>query len=44
MGLAVAIPAVMSYNAYVNRLDLFTGELEGFGRELIATLAREGKL
>lgn len=44
MGLAVAIPAVIAYNILVNRLGLFAGELEGFGRELIATMAREGRL
>jgi biopolymer transport protein TolQ len=44
VGLAVAIPSVMAYNAYVSRLGLFAGELEGFGRELIATMAREGRL
>jgi biopolymer transport protein TolQ len=43
-GLAVAVPAVMSYNAYVNRLGLFAGELEGFAQEIIGTLAREGRL
>ncbi len=43
-GLAVAVPAVMSYNLYVNRLGLFAGELEGFAQEIIGTLAREGRL
>jgi biopolymer transport protein TolQ len=43
-GLAVAVPAVMSYNLYVNRLGLFAGELEGFGQEIIGTLAREGRI
>ena len=43
-GLAVAVPAVMSYNAYVNRLGLFAGELEGFAQEIIGSLAREGRL
>ena len=43
-GLAVAVPAVMAYNAYVNRLGLFAGELEGFAQEIIGTLAREGRL
>lgn len=41
-GLAAAIPAVIAYNIYVNRVRLFTGELEGFGHELIGTMAREG--
>jgi biopolymer transport protein TolQ len=40
-GLAAAIPAVMAYNIYVNRVRLFTGELEGFAHELIGTMARE---
>lgn len=44
MGLAVAIPAVIAYNIFVSRLGLFAGELEGFSRELIATMAREGRL
>ena len=43
-GLAAAIPAVMAYNIYVNRVRLFTGELEGFAHELIGTMAREGLL
>jgi biopolymer transport protein TolQ len=43
-GLAVAVPSVMAYNLFVNRLGLFAGELEGFAQEIIATLAREGRL
>ena len=43
-GLAVAVPAVMSYNLYVSRLGLFAGELEGFAQEIIGTLAREGRI
>jgi biopolymer transport protein TolQ len=41
-GLATAIPAVIAYNLYVNRVRLFSGELEGFAGELIGTMAREG--
>jgi biopolymer transport protein TolQ len=41
-GLAVAIPAVIAYNYYVSRLNLVSGELEGFSSEFIGTLAREG--
>jgi biopolymer transport protein TolQ len=41
-GLAAAIPAVITYNLYVNRVRLFAGELEGFANELIGTMAREG--
>ena len=43
-GLAVAIPAVIGYNYFANRLGLFAGELEGFGHEFIGALAREGKI
>jgi biopolymer transport protein TolQ len=43
-GLAAAIPAVMAYNLFVNRIRLFTGELEGFANELIGSMAREGLL
>jgi len=43
-GLAVAIPAVIAYNFFVNRLGLFAGELEGFAQEIVGTLAREGRL
>ena len=43
-GLAVAVPSVMAYNIFVNRLGLFAGELEGFGQEIIGSLAREGRL
>jgi biopolymer transport protein TolQ len=41
-GLLAAIPAVIAYNMYVNRVRLFAGELEGFANELIGTMAREG--
>lgn len=43
-GLAVAVPSVMAYNIFVNRLGLFAGELEGFAQEIIGSLAREGRL
>ena len=43
-GLAVAIPAVIAYNHFANKLDLFTGELEGFSSEFIGALAREGRV
>jgi biopolymer transport protein TolQ len=41
-GLAAAIPAVIAYNVFVNKLGVFAGELEGFANELIGTMAREG--
>lgn len=44
VGLAVAIPAVIFYNYFVARLNLVTGELEGFSSEFIGTLAREGRV
>jgi biopolymer transport protein TolQ len=44
VGLAVAIPAVIGYNYYVGRLNVVTGELEGFSSEFIGTLAREGRV
>jgi biopolymer transport protein TolQ len=44
VGLAVAIPAVIAYNHFVARLNLVTGEMEGFSSEFIGTLAREGKV
>jgi biopolymer transport protein TolQ len=43
-GLATAIPAVMAYNAYVNRIGLFAGEMEGFANEVVGSMAREGLL
>jgi len=43
-GLFVAIPAVIGYNHFVGRLNLVTGELEGFSSEFIGTLAREGRV
>ncbi len=43
-GLAVAIPAVIAYNIFSARQNFVAGELEGFARELIATLAREGHI
>lgn len=44
VGLAVAIPAVIGYNYFVGRLNLVSGELEGFSAEFIGTLAREGRV
>ena len=43
-GLVVAIPAVFGYNHFVSRLNLVSGELEGFSSEFIGTLAREGRI
>jgi len=43
-GLSVAIPSVIAYNHFVARLDLVSGELEGFSSEFIGTLAREGRV
>jgi biopolymer transport protein TolQ len=43
-GLAVAIPAVIAYNIFSARQNFIAGELEGFARELIASLAREGHI
>ena len=43
-GLAVAIPAVIAYNHFVARLNLVSGELDGFSSEFIGTLAREGRV
>lgn len=43
-GLAVAIPAVIAYNHFVARLNLVSGELEGFSSEFIGSLAREGRV
>jgi len=43
-GLGAAIPAVIAYNLFVNRLGLFAGELEGFANEMVGTMAREGML
>lgn len=43
-GLIVAIPAVIAYNVFVNKLGLFAGELEGFAQEIVGTMAREGRV
>jgi biopolymer transport protein TolQ len=43
-GLVVAIPAAMAYNYLTGKLNSFMGELEGISSELIATLAREGRI
>lgn len=42
--LAVAIPAVFAYNIFAAKLNRFDGELEGFGSEVIALMAREGRV
>jgi biopolymer transport protein TolQ len=44
VGLSVAIPAVIAYNHFVAKLNLVSGELEGFTSEFIGTLAREGRV
>lgn len=44
LGLAVAIPAVIAYNIFTARGNFVAAELEGFAREMIVTLAREGRL
>ena len=41
-GLAVAIPAVLAYNAFLRVQRSFAGELDGFARDLYAWLTREG--
>ncbi|MDO8665773.1 MAG: MotA/TolQ/ExbB proton channel family protein [Gemmatimonadales bacterium] len=43
-GLAVAIPSVIAFNIFTARQNFVAAELEGFARELIVTLAREGRL
>jgi biopolymer transport protein TolQ len=43
-GLGAAIPAVIAYNAFVHRVRLFAGELEGFANQLIGSMAREGMI
>jgi biopolymer transport protein TolQ len=42
--LAVAIPAYFGYNIFAARLNRFDGDLDGFGTEVIALMAREGRL
>ena len=40
LGLVAAIPAVIAYNGYSNRLDRYAGRLEGFVTEFTAILSR----
>jgi len=40
MGLAAAIPAVIFYNYYTNKVKAFTVEMEAFGAELINIIER----
>jgi biopolymer transport protein TolQ len=42
--LAVAIPAVFGYNIFATKLNRFDSELDGFGSEVIALMAREGRI
>jgi hypothetical protein len=35
---------VIAYNLYVSRINLLTGELEGFAQEIVGTMAREGRI
>ena len=44
VALAVAIPGVFGYNIFATKLNRFDGELEGFGSEVIALMAREGRI
>jgi biopolymer transport protein TolQ len=44
VALAVAIPAVFGYNIFSTKLNRFDGELDGFGSEVIALMAREGRI
>lgn len=44
VALAVAIPAYFGYNIFAARLNRFDGELDGFGSEVIALMAREGRI
>lgn len=41
-GIGAAIPALMAYNYFANRLGRFEGELEGFASGLVGWMAREG--
>lgn len=43
-GLAAAIPALMAYNYFANKVSEFESELEGFGNMLVGWMAREGLL
>lgn len=42
--LAVAIPAAFGYNLFAARLNRMDTALEGFGSELVALLARDGRI
>jgi biopolymer transport protein TolQ len=44
VALAVAIPAVFGYNIFATKLNRYDGELDGFGSEVIALMAREGRI
>jgi biopolymer transport protein TolQ len=44
VALAVAIPAVFGYNIFANRLNRIEGALDGFGTEIIALMAAEGRI
>jgi biopolymer transport protein TolQ len=40
IGLVAAIPAVMAYNYFVNRIKLAVGDMEGFGSDYLNALRR----
>lgn len=44
LALAVAIPAVFGYNIFASRLNRIEGALDGFGSELVALMAHEGRI
>ncbi len=44
IALAVAIPAYFGYNIFAARINRFESDLDGFGSEIIALMAREGRI
>ncbi|MHB1328150.1 MAG: MotA/TolQ/ExbB proton channel family protein [Gemmatimonadales bacterium] len=43
-GIGAAIPALMAYNYFANKISQFESELEGFANGLVGWMAREGWL
>ncbi len=41
IGLVAAIPAVIGYNHFVNKVNLLTGEMDNFSQELLNIVERQ---
>ena len=43
IGLVAAIPAVMAYNHFLNKVNVLTGEMDNFSQEFLNIVERMGR-